>query len=430
MAVKESRLDKVISFSQVLLSYHTDESLTHFALVKAYTKVLCKQYNRLYPEKAIDKDTLSIIVQGAELHDIGKIYVANDVLNRKNGLTENEFDRIKHHTTNGGSIINRMAENCRLGPEKNILFNICMYHHERWDGSGYPEGLAGDAIPLEAQIVSIAEVYSALTEDNYRKAMTHEEAMRTILAGESGQFNPVLLKCLEASSDGLHDIQSVSHDKKRIGLLESMDNTSNRFYHYWQVKRFCDVCISAAGLVVLSPLLAAIALAVFIDDPKGSPIFKQTRLGRHSQPFTMYKFRSMVVNAEAMKEQLAAMNEKDGPVFKIAKDPRITRVGRFIRATNLDELPQLFNVLKGDMSLVGPRPPLPKEVKEYSRYHEIRLSITPGLTCIWQIQPQRDLIGFEEWMDMDVTYIATHSLKQDALIILKTIGCIFRKTGT
>ena len=421
-------LNRVVDFSQVLLSYHTDDSVQHFEQVKTYTKILITYYNRLYPEKAIGRDEFDYILLGAELHDIGKISIADEILTRKDKLTEDEFDKVKQHTVNGAGIIKSLTDIYKLGDGGQLMQDICMYHHERYDGSGYPKGLKGDEIPFPAQIVSVGEVYSALTEENYHAAMTHDEAIDEILSGRCGEFNPVLMECLKSASGDLSDALCVKNNMKRLGILQKLDITHRSFY--WKVKRAFDIVFSLAVLILLSPLYLLIGLAIVIDDPKGGPFYQQTRLGRHRKPFGMYKFRTMIKDADKMQAELMKMNEKDGPVFKIAKDPRITRVGHVLRKTGLDELPQFFNVLKGDMSIVGPRPPLPYEVAQYSRYDEIRLSVTPGITCTWQIQPKRDSIAFDTWMDMDVTYIATRSLGNDIMIILKTIPSILLRTGS
>lgn len=421
-------LRNVTDFTQVLLSYHSDDSVLHFQHVKRYTKLLCLKYNALFPKNAFSYLDLEYIYEGARLHDIGKISVPDDVLHKLGTLSADEFSEVQRHTTIGAQIIDRMAEIYKLGSEKNVLRNICLYHHERYDGSGYPEGLKGDAIPLEAQIVSIAEVYDALTTDNYKEAITHQEAMETIISGKCGVFNPDLIECLKHIESDLYLLSSTKTNQDRMELLEVVYSSNRR--NYWRIKRAMDIGVSATALVLLSPLMATISLMIFIDDPKGSPIFKQTRLGRHKKPFVMYKFRTMVVDAEARKAELEALNEKDGPAFKMRNDPRITRVGRFLRKTSLDELPQLFNILKGDMAIVGPRPPLPSEVNQYSRYQEMRLSVTPGLTCEWQVQPKRDEIGFEQWVDMDVGYIGTRSIWKDFVIVLRTVRAIFHKSGS
>ena len=420
-------LNSVMDFAQVMLSYHAEDTVAHFQHVKSYTKLLCLKYNDLYPKKAIPKTTLQFICEGANLHDIGKISVPDSVLRKKAPLTEEEYAEVKLHTVTGAQIIDRMAEICNLGPERQILRNICLYHHERYDGGGYPEGLSGDRIPLEAQFVSVAEVYDSLTADNYTDPISHGAAMEKIISGECGAFNPEIITCLEHIENDLQVMLSV-HAQNRMELMENLYGRNRR--SYWMTKRVLDVSICSVALVCLSPVMALIAAAIYLDDPKGSPIFKQTRLGRHKKPFTMYKFRTMVVNAEAMKAELEKQNEKDGPAFKIISDPRITRVGRILRKTSLDELPQLLNIIKGDMAIVGPRPPLPEEVGQYNRYEEIRLSVTPGLTCEWQVQPARDTIGFGQWVDMDVGYIGTRSIWKDFLIILRTVRSVFSKSGS
>lgn len=198
---------------------------------------------------------------------------------------------------------------------------------------------------------------------------------------------------------------------------------------YWKRKRAFDVIVSSLLLLILLIPMGIIALIVYIDDPHGGPFYKQVRLGRHGEEFYMYKFRSMYVHADQMLEQLREKNEMDGPVFKIKDDPRITRFGRLIRRCSIDELPQLFNVLKGDMSLVGPRPPLPNEVLEYSDYDYLRLIVTPGITCTWQIAENRNDISFADWVEMDLKYIETRTTFGDIKIIFKTPIAMLHATG-
>ena len=193
---------------------------------------------------------------------------------------------------------------------------------------------------------------------------------------------------------------------------------------YLFFKRAMDIIGSLCGIILLSPLLIIVALAIKIEDPRGSIFFSQQRCGKDNKLFPMYKFRSMVSNAEELLEELMEHNEMDGPVFKIKDDPRITRVGKFIRKTSIDELPQLFNILRGDMSIVGPRPAIPHEVAEYSHYHKQRLLVKPGLTCIWQVSG-RNSIGFDEWMEMDLEYIEKRNLWMDIKLIFKTVGVLF-----
>lgn len=198
---------------------------------------------------------------------------------------------------------------------------------------------------------------------------------------------------------------------------------------YAFAKRGFDIVFSIAALIVLALPLAIIAMIVVIDAPGASPIYVQKRVGKNGRVFNFYKFRSMVPHAEEMLESLLEKNEMNGPVFKIKDDPRITRFGRFIRRTSIDELPQLWNVLKGDMSLVGPRPPLPREVEQYNESQMQRLSVTPGLTCYWQIQPSRNSLSFEEWLALDMKYISERSFKTDFIILCKTVGAVIGSEG-
>lgn len=193
---------------------------------------------------------------------------------------------------------------------------------------------------------------------------------------------------------------------------------------YSVTKRLIDIVGSLCGIILLSPLFLIVAILIKLEDPKGKVFFAQERNGRYPKTFKMYKFRSMVHNAEELLKDLMDRNEQTGPVFKINDDPRITKVGKFIRKTSIDELPQLFNVLKGDMSLVGPRPPIPHEVEQYNSYQMQRLAVKPGLTCIWQVSG-RNNIGFDEWVEMDIEYIKTRSLWLDIKLIFKTVGVLF-----
>ena len=193
---------------------------------------------------------------------------------------------------------------------------------------------------------------------------------------------------------------------------------------YLFLKRIIDILGSLTGLILLSPLFLIVALAIKIEDPKGKIFFAQERCGKNNKLFPMYKFRSMVSNAEELLEELMEYNEMDGPVFKIKEDPRITKVGKFIRKTSIDELPQLFNILMGHMSIVGPRPAIPHEVEEYDDYQRQRLLVKPGLTCIWQVSG-RNRIGFDEWVDMDLEYIEKRNLWMDIKLIFKTVGVLF-----
>ena len=190
--------------------------------------------------------------------------------------------------------------------------------------------------------------------------------------------------------------------------------------YYVVIKRLMDVVFSTIGLIVLSPIMLIVAVAIKLEDIKGPILFSQERVGYLGKTFKMYKFRSMYVDAEQRLQELQHLNEQTGPVFKIKDDPRITKVGKFIRKTSLDELPQLVNVLRGDMSIVGPRPALPREVKQYNAHQKQRLLVKPGITCIWQVSG-RNNIGFDEWVELDIEYIKTRKLWLDIKLILLTI---------
>jgi exopolysaccharide biosynthesis polyprenyl glycosylphosphotransferase len=194
------------------------------------------------------------------------------------------------------------------------------------------------------------------------------------------------------------------------------------------IKKIMDISGSVLLIICLSPVLLLISILIKLTS-KGPVVFKQSRVGLRGRQFSLYKFRTMIVNAEKLKKDLEAENEMDGPVFKIKDDPRVTKIGRFLRKTGLDELPQLFNILKGEMSLIGPRPPLPSETVQYKRWQLRRLSIKPGLSCFWQIKPDRNNIKFEKWMELDLAYIDNWSLRLDFIILLKTIKTVFQRTG-
>ena len=193
------------------------------------------------------------------------------------------------------------------------------------------------------------------------------------------------------------------------------------------IKRLFDIAASAFALWLLLPPLLIVAALVKLTS-RGPIFFKQVRMGLHARPFHMLKFRSMVVNADALKAKLAAQNEQAGPVFKMKHDPRVTAIGRFIRKYSIDELPQLINVLRGDMSLVGPRPPVPDEVVKYEAWQLRRLSVRPGLTCIWQVSG-RNQISFEQWMYLDLQYIDHWSLAQDFSLLFKTVPVVITGRG-
>jgi exopolysaccharide biosynthesis polyprenyl glycosylphosphotransferase len=198
----------------------------------------------------------------------------------------------------------------------------------------------------------------------------------------------------------------------------------------WQIflKRLIDMILSLIALIVLSPVFLLIALAIKLED--GGPVFYEWRVvGFNKKPFISWKFRSMVVNADKLKENLLKNNEMQGPVFKMKNDPRITLVGKFLRRFSLDELPQLYSVLKGDMSMVGPRPPLVTEVNRFEKWCRRKLSVKPGITCLWQVNGRNRISRLEHWVKLDLEYIDNWSLWLDFKILLKTIGVVIMGTG-
>ncbi len=198
---------------------------------------------------------------------------------------------------------------------------------------------------------------------------------------------------------------------------------------YWIGRRTQDIIFSTLAILVLWPLMLICAILIVIDSPGASPFFVQERVGRDGKRFKFLKLRTMIPRAPSMLDGLLNQNEMNGPVFKIKDDPRITRIGKVLRKTSIDELPQLLNILKGDMSIVGPRPALPREVAQYNAYQKQRLYVTPGLTCYWQIQPHRNELSFDEWMELDLKYIRERSFWVDWKIIFKTFGAVLHLTG-
>ncbi|MEY8343894.1 sugar transferase [Niallia circulans] len=217
---------------------------------------------------------------------------------------------------------------------------------------------------------------------------------------------------------------SESYKNQSLYLEKEKNITVNTARHYLLVKRLIDIMGAFCGLVMLSLLFIIIALLIKLEDPKGKVFFKQLRVGKDGEEFYIYKFRSMASDAEERLNGLLALNEVSGAMFKMKDDPRVTKVGKFIRKTSIDELPQLFNVLRGDMSLVGPRPPLPREVLEYTPYDKQRLLVMPGCTGLWQVSG-RSTLGFKDMVELDIEYIENRSIFMDMRIIVKTITVLF-----
>ena len=216
------------------------------------------------------------------------------------------------------------------------------------------------------------------------------------------------------------------HHFDSIPFITYHNKPSNEFALSW--KYVFDFTFSLFVIVLWMPIFIIIGIMIKFTS-KGPIIFKQKRVGLHGREFYIFKFRTMVIDAEKLQVKIMDQNEMSGPVFKIKNDPRINKVGRFLRKTSLDELPQFFNVLKGDMSLVGPRPPIMKEVSQYKPWQLRRLSMRPGITCIWQVMPHRNKISFEDWMKLDLEYIDNWSLQQDFLLTFKTVRAVFMGSG-
>ncbi|AXK21100.1 multidrug MFS transporter [Bacillus toyonensis] len=226
------------------------------------------------------------------------------------------------------------------------------------------------------------------------------------------------MNLVKISSGELEKENNIELDLKKVNASRG----------YLVAKRCIDFIGALCGLILLAPVFLIVAVLIKYQDPKGPVLFKQIRIGKDGKEFYMYKFRSMVVDAEEKLKDLLKHNEVSGAMFKMKEDPRVTRIGKLIRKTSIDELPQLLNVLKGEMSLVGPRPPLPREVKEYTAYDKQRLLVTPGCAGLWQVT-ERNSVGFKEMVELDLEYINKRSVIYDLKIIFKTIQIMIKSNG-
>lgn len=325
---------------------------------------------------------------------------------------------------------------------RNVLFvgdktglSLLQMIHERYEWGYRILGVVGD------------DTLKKLVGDHYPVYNHGDVDFDTLISGKS--IDEVIYAC---EYDSMREVKSLMDSCHEIGVTFRLYSpflnmlTSNTHIHYFdthavltvsntpndflmmKMKRLVDIILAGTAILLLMPVYLLIALVIKLDS-RGPVLFSQKRVGLRGRRFMVHKFRTMVVNADAMKQDLMGQNEMDGPVFKIANDPRITRCGRFLRKTSLDELPQFFNVLFGDMSIVGPRPPVPAEVVQYERWQLRRLSMRPGITCLWQIAPSRNDISFEDWMRLDMEYIDNWSLRLDFIIILKTIRTVLRADG-
>ena len=267
---------------------------------------------------------------------------------------------------------------------------------------------------LKAQIVD--EVFYCKKNFNSLEVQNIMDACQEV--GVVFRLNSQLIN-MTASPSEIHHFDS-------IPFITYHNKPSNEFALSW--KYVFDFTFSLFVIVLWMPIFIIIGIMIKFTS-KGPIIFKQKRVGLHGREFYIFKFRTMVIDAEKLQVKIMDQNEMSGPVFKIKNDPRINKVGRFLRKTSLDELPQFFNVLKGDMSLVGPRPPIMKEVSQYKPWQLRRLSMRPGITCIWQVMPHRNKISFEDWMKLDLEYIDNWSLQQDFLLTFKTVRAVFMGSG-
>jgi lipopolysaccharide/colanic/teichoic acid biosynthesis glycosyltransferase len=232
---------------------------------------------------------------------------------------------------------------------------------------------------------------------------------------------PVKADGCRSAHDNRYDFEA-----NRATVQQALDKLARRpLYRF--AKRTLDVVASLLALIVLAPVFIIIAILIYIDDPHGSPVFVQTRVGQHERPFRFYKFRSMYVNAEARVKDLLEHNTFSGPVFKMDNDPRVTGIGAVLRKSSIDELPQLFNVLRGEMSLVGPRPPVVWEAKAYTPYQKLRLRAKPGLTCFWQVTPNKYSLAFDDYVALDIQYMKEQGFLTDILLIGKTVTVMLRR---
>ncbi len=281
-----------------------------------------------------------------------------------------------------------------------------------------PAAVMGDVGDLEAFLKKhvISEVYIAGNGDSHRAEM--QQAIRVL---ERFGIPFALPAC------GFRFARAQPAHEKAVadGYIHYLSVRHRPFQQ--AIKRAFDIVASSAALVVLSPLMLGVAVAIKLTS-RGPVLFRQERVGFHGSSFHMLKFRSMVINAEELKKKLLAQNEQSGPVFKMQRDPRITAVGRWIRKFSIDELPQLLNVLRGEMTIVGPRPPVPSEVAQYEAWQRRRFSVRPGLTCVWQVSG-RNQISFEEWMYLDMQYIDHWSLQRDLELIAKTVPVVLTGRG-
>ena len=342
-----------------------------------------------------------------------------------------EYKVFKRYRSKGFNYLNVVL----IADTSSLPFIESMLEHKEWGYKIVALFTSSEAIrkKYEETIIILPEDFIEVLNDLMEVDMIDE-----VLYIKS-KVLPSEIRKIVRSCEELGVVFSVMYRDEKLTLSNAVkrDIASYKFLTFINVphntyalgvKKIMDIFGSLLGIIVLAPLMILMAIMIKISSP-GPVIYKQPRVGLRGRQFELFKFRTMVANADDIKKELEELNEADGPAFKIADDPRVTNVGRFLRKTGLDELPQLFNVLKGEMSLIGPRPPLPEETTQYERWQLRRLSVKPGLSCFWQVKPDRNSIKFEKWMELDLAYIDNWSLRLDFVILVKTIRTIFHKTG-
>jgi exopolysaccharide biosynthesis polyprenyl glycosylphosphotransferase len=283
------------------------------------------------------------------------------------------------------------------------------------------------------QSIGNYEVFPLSSVEHILQNQVIDEVIFAVTMQELARLEPVMLHCANLGMKVRVQLEFLPAAYSRVYLekfrdleLLSLSSTPESELLLF-FKRVFDVALATCSLVILAPLMAGVAAAIRISSP-GPVLFKQTRCGLGGRRFTLYKFRSMINNAEQLKAELHQLNELNGPVFKLRDDPRITAVGRWLRRFSIDELPQLWNIVRGDMSFVGPRPAIPAEVEQYETWQRRRLRMRPGLTCIWVLEG-RNHLEFNRWIQLDLAYIDTWSLWLDAKIFLRTIPIVLSGRG-
>jgi len=339
------------------------------------------------------------------------------------------FRVFKYFRANGHSISNIII----YADDKSEKFINSIIEHKEWgfrilmiisDSSSIRKkfGERNRIYPDKINIKNLLDI-DIIDEVIYCKNQIEDEKLRTLI--EICEEIGVTLKLKAEIVPGTDQNAHLSH-LQHVPFITFKNTPRNSFALAW--KSFGEFWISFGIIIMLSPIMMLISILIKISS-KGPAVFKQERVGLRGRKFYIYKFRTMVQNAEELKSKLADLNESDGPTFKIKNDPRITFIGGILRKTGLDELPQLFNVVKGEMSLIGPRPPLASEVEKYERWHLRRLSVKPGITCTWQIIPNRNEVVFDKWMKLDIQYIDSWSIKKDLQLFMRTIKTVIYGTG-